>query len=212
MSIEEAREEITTTAAIPPPSQLSTLSQVTDVTVDDPSKRSLPTEHLEQRPPDGIVGEHSAVSHTPSSDVEVPSSPTPVHGNFLPIGMLLPLNSAVALSEHTFLRQNLIVGCQPPPLVTHLVQGFQVLLSRERRAPRPPYARKEKRTNLTTTLRSRRMFQRDCCHLSLSLIQPLQAFREHIHRALSIRVNILHLRTASMILCNEPSYVLLLRP
>ena len=64
-------------------------------------------------------------------------------------------------------------------------------------------------TNLTTTLRSRRMFQRDCCHLSLSLMQPLQAFREHIHRALSIRVNILHLRTANMILCNAPSYVVL---
>ena len=103
MSMEEVREEITATADIPPPPQLSTLSRVTDVAIDDPSQRSLGTEHIGQRPPDAIVGEHSAVSHAPSSDVEVPSSPTPVLGNFLPIGTLLPFNSAVALSEHTLL-------------------------------------------------------------------------------------------------------------
>ena len=103
MSIEEVREAITATAHIPPPPQLSTVSRVTDVAIDDPSKRSRGTEHIEQRPPDAIVGEHFTVSHAPSSDVEVPSSPTPVHGNFLPIGMLLPLNSAVALSEHALL-------------------------------------------------------------------------------------------------------------
>ena len=104
MNMEEVREEITATAHIPPPPQLSTLSRVTDVAIDDLSKRSLGTEHIEQRSPDTIVGEHPAVSHGPSSDVEVPSSPTPVLGNFLSIGMLLPLNSAVALSEHTFFR------------------------------------------------------------------------------------------------------------
>ena len=103
MSMEEVREEITATADIPPLPQLSTLSRVTDVGIDDPSKRSFPTAHIEQRPPDAIVREHSAVSHAPSSDVEVPSSPTPVLSNFLPIGTLLPLNSAVALSGHTFL-------------------------------------------------------------------------------------------------------------
>ena len=103
MSIEEVREEITATADIPPPPQLSTLSRVTDVAIDDPSQSSLVTEHIGHRPPDTIVGEHSAVSHAPSSDVEVPSSPTPVLGKFLPIGMLLPLNSAVVLSEPTFL-------------------------------------------------------------------------------------------------------------
>ena len=103
MSLEDVREEITATADIPSPPQLSTLSRVTDVAIDDLSKRSLGTEHIEQRPPDAIVGEHSAVSHAPSSDVEVPESPTPVIGNYLPIGTLLPLNSAVALSEHTFL-------------------------------------------------------------------------------------------------------------
>ena len=191
MSIEEVREAITATADIPPPPQLSTLSRVTDV---------------------AIFGEHSTVSHAPSSDVEVHSSSTPVHRIFLPIGTLSSLNSAVTPSEHTFLRQNLILRCQPPLLVAHLVHGIRVLLLRETRAPRLPYARKGERTNLTTTLRSRWMLQRDCCHLSLSLMQPLQAFCKHIHRALSIRVNILHLRTASMILCNEPSYVLLLRP
>ena len=103
MSMEEVREEITTTADIPPPPQLSTLSRVTDVAIDDPSKRSLGTEHIGQRPPDAVVEEHSTVSHAPSSDVEVPSSPTPVLASLLPIGMLLPFNSAVALSEHTFL-------------------------------------------------------------------------------------------------------------
>ena len=102
MSMEEVREEITTTADIPPPPQLSTLSRVT-VAIDDPSKRSLSTEHIGQRPPDAVVEEHSTVSHAPSSDVEVPSSPTPVLASLLPIGMLLPFNSAVALSEHTFL-------------------------------------------------------------------------------------------------------------
>ena len=90
MSMEEVREEITATADIPPPPQLSTLSRVTDVAIDDPSKRSLGTEHIEQRPPDAVVGEHSAFSHAPSSDVEVHSSATPVLGNFLSIGMLLP--------------------------------------------------------------------------------------------------------------------------
>ena len=103
MSLEEVREEITATADIPPPPQSSTLSRGTDVAIDDPSTCSFGTEHIEQRPPDAIVGEHSAVSHAPSSDVKVPSSPTPVLRNFLSIGMLLPLNSAVALSEHALL-------------------------------------------------------------------------------------------------------------
>ena len=89
MSLEEVREEITATADIPPPPQSSTLSRVTDVGIDDPSTCSLGTEHIEQGPPDAIVGEHSAISHAPSSDVEVPSLPTLVPGNFLPIGMQL---------------------------------------------------------------------------------------------------------------------------
>ena len=63
-SMEEVHEEITVTADIPPPPQASTLSRVTDVAIDDPSKRSLGTEHIVQRPPDAIVGEHSAVGHT----------------------------------------------------------------------------------------------------------------------------------------------------
>ena len=93
MSIEEAREEMTATADIPP--QLSTLSRVTEVAIKDPSKRSVSTEHIEQHPPGAIVAEHSGVGHTRSSDVQVPSSPT----LGLLIGMLLPLISAVALSE-----------------------------------------------------------------------------------------------------------------
>ena len=95
MSMEEVREEITAITDIPPPPQQSTLSRVTDVAIDVPSKRSPGTEHIEQRPPDAIVGEHTAVGHAHSSDVQVPSSPT----LGLPIDTPLPLNSAVALSE-----------------------------------------------------------------------------------------------------------------
>ena len=95
------REEITATAVIPP--QLSPLSPVTDVAIGDHSTSSLGIEHIDHRPPDAIVIEHSAVSHAPSSDAEVSSSSTPVLSNLFPMGMLLPLNSAAALSEHTFL-------------------------------------------------------------------------------------------------------------
>ena len=94
------REEITATADIPP--QLSPLSPVTDVAIGDPSTSSLGTEHIDHRLPDAIVIEHSAVSHAPSSDAEVSSSPT-LLSNLFPMGMLLPLNSAATLSEHTFL-------------------------------------------------------------------------------------------------------------
>ena len=88
------REEITASADLP---HLS--SPLAEVVIDDSSTRSLGTEHIEHRPPDSTVLEHSAVSHTPSSDVEVPSSPTPG----LPIGMLFPLNSVVVPSEHAVL-------------------------------------------------------------------------------------------------------------
>ena len=91
------REETTASADSPP--QLSSAPPVVGVVIDDSSPRSLGTEHIEHRPPDTIVLEHSAVSYTPSSDVEVLPSPT----LGLPIGMLLPLNLAIALSEHTFL-------------------------------------------------------------------------------------------------------------
>ena len=91
--MEEAREEITATTDIPP--QLSTLSRVTDVAIDDPSNFSQSTDHIEQRPPDAIIVEHFAVGHTPSSDVQGPSS----HTLGLPIGMPFPLNSVIALSE-----------------------------------------------------------------------------------------------------------------
>ena len=93
-------QDITATTDLP--SQLPSPPPVTDIVTDGPSTRSLGTEHIEHRPPDAIVVEHTAVGHTPSSDVEVPSSPspTPVLDDFLPIGMLLPLDSSVALSEH----------------------------------------------------------------------------------------------------------------
>ena len=95
MNTGEVCDETTATADIPPPPQLSALSRVTDVPIDDPSKHSLGTEHIEQRPADAVVGEHSAAGHAHSSDVHVLSSPT----LGLPIGMLVPLNSTVALSE-----------------------------------------------------------------------------------------------------------------
>ena len=87
------RENIPATADIP--HQVSPLSPSTDAAIDGISTH---TEHTEHRPPVAIVLEHSAVSHAPSSDVQVPSSRT----LGLPIGMLLPLNSAAALSDHTF--------------------------------------------------------------------------------------------------------------
>lgn len=91
------REEITTSSDLPP--QLLSPPPVADVVIDDPSTRSLGSEHIEHHYLDAIVLENSAVSHTPSSNVEVLSSPT----LGLLIGMLFPLNSAVALSEHSFL-------------------------------------------------------------------------------------------------------------
>ena len=99
MSIEEdasystlgVREEIMATADLLP--QLFPLSPVTDAAIDDLSTHPLGTKNVEHHPPDDIAVEHSAVSHTSLSDVEVPSSPS----LGLPFGMLLLLNSAVAL-------------------------------------------------------------------------------------------------------------------
>ena len=175
MSIEEdtsystfgVRKEIMATTDIPP--QLSPLSPVTDVAIDDLSTRSLGTEHIDHRPPDVNVVEHSAFSHTPSSDVEVSSSPT----LGLPIGMLLPLNSTPPYPNTLFFRQNLILGCKPLPLVAHLVQGIRVLLL-ETRAQRPTFARERESTNLTTIINSRRTFQCDCRHFNSTNYQCSQ--------------------------------------
>lgn len=120
------REELRATADIP--TQLPTLSPVTDASIDDSLTRSRGTEHIKHRPSDAILVEHSAVSLTSSRDVEWPFSTT----LGLPIGMLFPLNIAVRLSEQSFFRQNLILRFQPQPLVAHLVHGMAVLLSREK--------------------------------------------------------------------------------
>ena len=87
------REE--TTPTLPSP------SSVTNVATDGPSTRSLGTENIEHHPPDAIVVEHTAVGHTPSGDMEIPSSPsaTPAFNDFLSIGMPLPLGSSAVLSE-----------------------------------------------------------------------------------------------------------------
>ena len=91
-------EDIKATADIP--LQQPSPRPVSDTVTDGPSMLSLGTEH---NPPDAIAVEHTAICHTCSSDVEAPSSPSPsipVLNDFLPIGMLLPLNSVVSLSEH----------------------------------------------------------------------------------------------------------------
>ena len=71
--------------------------------IDGLSTRSICTEHIEHRPPDSIVVEHTSVGQTLSSDVEVPTSRsrTPVLNDFLPVGTLLPLDPPVTLSEST---------------------------------------------------------------------------------------------------------------
>ena len=57
---------------------------------------------MEHRPPDANLVEHTTVSHIPSRDVKAPSSPPPIPdlNDFPPIGMLLPWDSSVVLSEH----------------------------------------------------------------------------------------------------------------
>jgi hypothetical protein len=52
---------------------------------------------------DAVTVEHPTVGHTSSTVVELPSSPspTPVQDDFLPIGMLLRLVSALTRSKHT---------------------------------------------------------------------------------------------------------------
>ena len=92
------REETTPTLDTP---QVPSPSPATDVVTDGPPMRSLGTENIAQRTPDSIVVELTAVGHTPSSDVDIPSSPsaTPVLNDCLPIGMLLPLGSSVVLPK-----------------------------------------------------------------------------------------------------------------
>ena len=74
--------------------------------IDGLSTRSICTEHIQHRPLDSIVVEHTSVGQTLSSDGEVPTSRsrTPVLVDFIPIGMLLPLDSALTLSEYTLFR------------------------------------------------------------------------------------------------------------
>lgn len=89
---------IVSTAGMPP--QLPSLSPVTDMAIDGNSTCSLGTEHMDHRYLDAIVVEHSAVGHTSSSIVEVPSSPTPILNDFPSIGTLLSFDSAVILPDH----------------------------------------------------------------------------------------------------------------
>ena len=76
-------------------------SPAADVVTNGLSTRSLGTENIEHHPLDAIGVEHTAVGHTPSGDIEIPSSPsaTPVLDDFLSIGTPLPLGSSDVLSE-----------------------------------------------------------------------------------------------------------------
>ena len=99
-SLSTIREDITAAAGLPP--RLPSPSLVVDEVIEGPSTRSLSTEHIEHRPPDANPIEHTTVGHIPSRDVEAPSSspPIPNLNDFPPIGMLLPLDSSVVLSEY----------------------------------------------------------------------------------------------------------------
>ena len=94
------REHIVPTAGLPP--RLPSPSLVVGEVIEGPSTHSLSTEYIEHRPPDANLVEHTTIGHTPSRDVEAPSSPPPIPdlNDFPPIGMLLPLDSSVVLSEH----------------------------------------------------------------------------------------------------------------
>ena len=96
-SVTRIHEDITATTDFLPSKPPS--PPVTDLAVDGLSMCSLSTELMGHRSPDAIVVEHTAIGHTPLSNVEIPfsSSPTPVLKGFLPIGMLLPLDSAISL-------------------------------------------------------------------------------------------------------------------
>ena len=74
---------------------------VTDVATGGPSTRSPGTEHIEHRPPETIAVEHTTVGHIPLSDVEALSSTsrTLVLDDFIPIGMPLPFDLSISLSE-----------------------------------------------------------------------------------------------------------------
>ena len=95
------REDITPTAGLPP--RLPSPSLVGDEVIEGPSTHSLSTEHIEHHSPDVNLVEHTTIGHTPSRDAEAPSSPPPIPDlhDFPPIGMLLPLDPSVVLSEHT---------------------------------------------------------------------------------------------------------------
>ena len=94
------REDNTATAGLPP--RLPSPSLVVGEVIEGPSTHSLSTEYIEHRPPDVNLVEHTTIGHTPSRDVEAPSSPPPIPdlNDFPPIGMLLALDSSVVLSEH----------------------------------------------------------------------------------------------------------------
>ena len=94
------REHITAAAGLPP--RLPSPPLVVDEVIEGPSTHSLSTEYIEHRPPDANLIERTTVGHTPSRDVEAPSSPPPIPdlNDFPLIGMLLPWDSSVVLSEH----------------------------------------------------------------------------------------------------------------
>jgi hypothetical protein len=65
----------------------------------EPRASPIPTKSNRSTPPPGAI---AVDSHTPSRDAKVPSSPLPtlILDNMLPIGMLFPLDSAAARTDH----------------------------------------------------------------------------------------------------------------
>ena len=85
------REETTPTLNTSPP----------PVATGGPSTCSPGTEHIEHRRTEAIAEEHATVARIPLSDVEALSSTsrTPVLDDFIAIGMPLPFDLSISLSE-----------------------------------------------------------------------------------------------------------------
>ena len=87
------------------------------LSIPEPSTSPLPSIlKASTSPPDVVAVEHTAVSHTASGDLNVPSSssPTPVLHDMLPIGLLLLPNSTVTGSDHAFLAPEPHSSTQAP--------------------------------------------------------------------------------------------------
>ena len=153
------REDITAAAGLPP--RLPSPPLVVDEVIEGPSTHSLSTEHIEHRPPDADLVEHTTIGRTPSRDVETPSSPPPIPdlNDFPLIGMLLPLDSSVVLSEHASFSLESISHMLAPAArgssrsrdPSAAVEGEESALGQERGKDEPRY---DDNSNATTSTSS----------------------------------------------------------